>query len=107
MMFKMYDLIIIGAGPAGITAAIYAARKQLDFLTISKNIGGQTAISWDVENYTGYHFLTGAQLTEKFEEHLKDYKIKLHEGEEVLGIKKKKSYFIVKSDKATYESKDR
>ena len=48
----MYDLIIIGAGPAGITAAVYAARKKMDFLVITGNIGGQAAWSGDIENYT-------------------------------------------------------
>ena len=59
---KIYDLVIIGAGPAGITAAIYASRKRLDTLVISKDIGGQAALSGDVENYTGYQFISGPEL---------------------------------------------
>jgi len=73
IMDKIYDLIIIGAGPAGITASVYAARKQMDFLIITEDIGGQTAWSGDIENYTGYQFITGIDLTVKFEEHLKKY----------------------------------
>lgn len=42
LAMHIYDLIIIGAGPAGITASVYAARKKLDFLVISLDIGGQT-----------------------------------------------------------------
>lgn len=53
----MKDLIIIGAGPAGITAAVYAARKQLSFSVITKDVGGQAALSGDIENYTGYQFI--------------------------------------------------
>ncbi|PJA90605.1 MAG: thioredoxin-disulfide reductase, partial [Candidatus Levybacteria bacterium CG_4_9_14_3_um_filter_36_7] len=53
----MVDLIIVGAGPAGITAGVYAARKKIDFLMVSEDIGGQTALSSDVENYTGYQFI--------------------------------------------------
>jgi alkyl hydroperoxide reductase subunit F len=49
----MYDLIIIGAGPAGITAAIYAVRKRMDLLVITRDIGGQTNWTLNVENYTG------------------------------------------------------
>jgi len=49
----MFDLIIIGAGPAGITAAVYAARKKMNVLVITKDIGGQAALSGDIENYTG------------------------------------------------------
>ena len=53
----LYDLIIIGAGPAGITAAVYAARKRMNFIVITNDIGGQTAWSGDIENYTGYQFV--------------------------------------------------
>ena len=48
----MYDLIILGAGPAGITAAIYAIRKKMSFLIISENVGGQTLWTNNIENYT-------------------------------------------------------
>lgn len=102
---KVYELIIIGAGPAGITAAIYAARGKLDFLIISKDIGGQTLLSSEVENYTGYHFLKGSDLVKKFEEHLKDYKINLKVGEEVKDIKRKGKIFEVKTNKSKYFSK--
>ena len=56
----MYDIIIAGAGPAGITAAVYAARKKMKTLVITKNIGGYTAFSGTVENYIGYQFLSAA-----------------------------------------------
>jgi len=101
----MYDLIIIGAGPAGITASVYAARKKMDFLVISKDIGGQTAWSGDIENYTGYQFITGPELTVKFEEHMRKYGTGLKEGEEVTEIKKKGSVVSVKTDKGSYEAK--
>ena len=55
----MYDLIIIGAGPAGITASVYAARKMMSSIVITRDIGGQAAWSGDIENYTGYQFITG------------------------------------------------
>ena len=66
----MFEVIIIGAGPAGITAAVYAARKRMKLLVVSKDIGGQAAWSGDIENYTGYQFVSGPELTAKFEEHL-------------------------------------
>jgi len=100
----MHDLIIIGAGPAGITASVYAARKKLDFLVISLDIGGQTAWSGDIENYTGYQFITGPELTRKFEEHLRKYGIALKENEEVLGVKKTGEVFLVKTNKADYQA---
>lgn len=67
---NIYDLIIVGVGPAGITASIYAARKKIEFLVIAKDIGGQAILSADIENYTGYQFITGPELVQKFREHL-------------------------------------
>ncbi|MFC1540632.1 NAD(P)/FAD-dependent oxidoreductase [Candidatus Margulisiibacteriota bacterium] len=79
-MGNIKDLIIIGAGPAGITAAVYAARKKLDFSVITKDIGGQAAWSGDIENYTGYQFITGPDLAQKFREHLQNFDFDLQEG---------------------------
>jgi len=101
----MLDLIIIGAGPAGITAAVYAARKKMDLLVISKDIGGQTAWSGDIENYTGYQFVTGPELVAKFEEHMKKNNIALKENEDVTVIERKKDKVFVKTDKGEYEAK--
>jgi thioredoxin-disulfide reductase len=100
----MYDTIIIGAGAAGITAAIYAARANLRFEIISKDIGGLTLWSPDIENYTGYHNLTGIDLIEKFKEHMKDYKIKVKE-DAVTKVEKKNNNFVVKTDKEEFETK--
>lgn len=101
----MYDLIIIGAGPAGITASIYAARKRMNFLVLTKDVGGQAAWSGDIENYTGYQFITGLELTGKLEEHIRKYNIALKENEEVREIKKSDDRVYVKTDKFTYEAK--
>jgi len=111
----IYDLIIIGAGPAGITASVYAARKRMKFLVITKDIGGQAARSGDIENYTGYQFITGADLTAKFEEHMKKYGVETKEPEEVTGLsaiggsalggKKTNNGISVKTNKNTYEAK--
>ena len=72
-----YDLIIIGAGPAGITAGVYAARKQIDTLIITRDIGGQAMWSSGIENYLGYIYISGVELVQKFEEHLRTFDIKL------------------------------
>jgi len=93
----MKDLIIVGAGPAGITAAVYAARQKLDFSVITKDIGGQTAWSGGIENYTGYQFVSGPELAKKFEEHLKQYQFDLQEGMEVLKAERAKEGFTVKT----------
>ena len=83
------DLIIIGGGPSGITASVYASRKKMDFLMITKDIGGQAAWSSDVENYPGYQFITGPDLVAKFQEHMQKYGINLRENEEVVELEKK------------------
>ncbi len=101
----IYDLIIIGAGPAGITAAIYAARKKMDFVLISRDIGGQTAWSGDIENYTGYQFVTGPELVAKFEEHLRKFEIALKDSETVLELFKSGNIIKLKSDKSQYQTK--
>jgi len=102
---QIYDLIIIGAGPAGITASVYSARKKLNFLVISLDIGGQAAWSGDIENYTGYQFITGPELAQKFQEHMLKYDTVLKENEEVLGLKKSGKLFLVKTNKADYQSR--
>jgi alkyl hydroperoxide reductase subunit F len=101
----MYDLIIIGAGPAGITAAVYAARKKMSFLVITQDIGGQAAWSGDIENYTGYQFVTGPELVSKFEEHMRKYRIDTKEFEAVTDIERSDDVIKVKTNKGTYQAK--
>jgi len=69
---KIYDLIIVGAGPAGLTAAIYASRYGIKPLVISENIGGMAQEAWHVENYPGIPKITGKELMEKMQAHAKD-----------------------------------
>lgn len=72
-MKSNYDLIILGGGPAGMTAAVYAARRKLDTLLVAKVIGGQTAWSADIENYLGFNMVTGPDLVKKFYQHVKRF----------------------------------
>jgi len=69
----MYDLIIIGAGPAGISAGVYASRKQLKTLLITKEWGGQSIVSPDIQNWIGTKNISGDTLAKNLEEHLKAY----------------------------------
>lgn len=73
---EIFDTIIIGAGAAGITAAIYAVRKNLKVLILTKNIGGQAALSGDVENYPGFTMITGTELARRFREELMNFENK-------------------------------
>ncbi|MFH1837327.1 MAG: FAD-dependent oxidoreductase [Candidatus Omnitrophota bacterium] len=102
---KIYDLIIIGAGPAGITAGVYASRKKMDCLVISLDIGGQTIWSGNVENYTGYQFISGPELGAKFEEHIKKYNIPVKENEEVKAFTLSEGKYTVKTSKGEYSAK--
>ena len=65
MSYRVYELII-GAEPAGITAAIYAARKKMEFIALTTNIGGQVTLSSEVENYIGFQYISGEELSTKF-----------------------------------------
>lgn len=98
---RIYDLIVVGAGPAGITAAIYAARKRINFLVLTTNIGGQVTYSSQVENYTGFQYITGEELSAKFYEHLKHYSFNL-KMEEAKSIKPYNDLFSVKTDYSNY-----
>ena len=80
------DVGIIGAGPAGLTAAIYSSRKGLKTAIVSKDIGGQVAWTLDIENYLGYQFITGRELTAKFIEQVRQFPVPIV-NDEVTGIK--------------------
>jgi NADH-dependent peroxiredoxin subunit F len=79
----MHEVMIIGAGPAGMTAAVYAARKRLKTLLVSKDIGGQAIWASKIENYMGYQFVEGAELMRKFDDQVKLFPIDQMIGEEV------------------------
>jgi alkyl hydroperoxide reductase subunit F len=72
-VIPLYDVIIIGGGPAGLSAAVYSARKVLKTLLVSKDIGGQVAWTYDVDNYLGFSQVDTADLIAKFEEHVEKY----------------------------------
>jgi alkyl hydroperoxide reductase subunit F len=71
----LHDLIIVGGGPAGLTAAVYASRKMLNVLLIAQNIGGQVLYSLNVENYMGYQFISGPDLMDRFEKQVEKYNV--------------------------------
>ncbi|MFZ2189451.1 MAG: FAD-dependent oxidoreductase [Candidatus Magasanikiibacteriota bacterium] len=91
----MKDLIIIGASAAGMSAAIYAGRNNLDFLIVSKDIGGEVALSGKVGNWPGTITTTGTELAKNFHDHVKSINIQIDDGFEVTEIKQEKNYHIV------------
>ncbi|MBU1616631.1 MAG: FAD-dependent oxidoreductase [Candidatus Margulisbacteria bacterium] len=84
----LLDLIIVGGGPAGITASVYAARKKISFAILAKEIGGQAAWSGNIENYLGFQLISGPDLVKKFSDHLNQYKFDLREGSEAIRVEK-------------------
>lgn len=79
------DVLIVGAGPAGLTAGVYCARKGLKTLLVATAIGGQALESWAIENYMGYRMIKGEELMHKFEEQLTTQDVRL-ELDRVMGI---------------------
>ena len=102
---KLYDLIIIGAGPAGLSAGIYASRKGLSVGIIGEKIGGQVNDTSSVENYIGFEFVTGESLAESFSKHTKSLAIDMLEDVKVKEIKKNETFKIIADNYMTYESK--
>ena len=84
---KLYDVAVIGAGPAGLAAAIYAVRKNLSTILIAMDIGGQLGTTYEVANYPGFDLVTGPDLVQKFFEHVQRYGIEHLIGEKVTGIR--------------------
>lgn len=69
----MHDLLILGGGPAGVAAGVYAARKHLDTVLITKEFGGQSTVSDDIQNWIGDAHISGSDLAKKLETHLRTY----------------------------------
>jgi len=84
----MYDLMIIGGGPAGLAASVYAARKQLNTLLISIDIGGQVNKTLGIENYMGYQFIEGPELIDKFQTQVSQFPIDQKIGYKVSRLEK-------------------
>ena len=95
----MYELVIIGAGPAGMTAAVYAARKRLNALLLSKDLGGQVLWTTGVENYMGYQFIEGPELMQKFEEQVKQFPVEQKIGQGIAALSRLDGGFEVRTDK--------
>ena len=83
----IYDVAIIGGGPAGLTAAMYAARKNLSTILVATDIGGQLSTTRDVANYPGYEKITGPGLVQRLFAQAKQYGVTELIGERVVGVR--------------------
>jgi thioredoxin reductase len=104
----IYDLTIIGGGPAGVAAGVYAARKKLKTLFITKDWNSQSTVSEGIENWIGTVRISGADFAKSLEKHLKAYSkdvVDIHEGESCEKIEKTDAGFKIITSKGSYESK--
>lgn len=101
---KTYDLIIIGAGPAGLTAGLYAARYKLNVLIISSSLGGTMTEAHKIWNFPSYNEITGIELTKKMYEQIKSLNVEI-KNEIVTNIEKRKDIFEIKTQKNSYQTK--
>lgn len=91
----MFDLIIIGGSAAGSSAAIYAARRNLNFKMVTFDVGGEVALSGVVNNWPGIIEIQGFKLAQKFNEHVKSYGVQIDTGYKVEKIISEKNYHTV------------
>ncbi|MFA6461209.1 MAG: FAD-dependent oxidoreductase [Candidatus Woesearchaeota archaeon] len=104
-MKKIYETIIIGGGIAGCTAAVYAARKKMDFLLITENVGGQMWESVEIFNFPGINKISGADFSQRIQEQLDFNQIKIKSGVQVNKIVKKGKLFLLRTDSGDFFSK--
>jgi len=104
-----YDLAIIGGGPAGVAAGIYAARKKLKTVIIADKFSGQSVVATDIQNWIGTSSISGQELAKNMENHLKTYagdKIDIKGNQKVEDIKEiGKNVFEIKTKEETYQTK--
>ncbi len=101
----MYDLAIIGGGPAGVAAGVYAARKRLKTILIAETIGGQSTESQDVQNWIGTPHISGADMAKQLEAHLREYAgdvLELKIGERAVSVTKNEGSFSVQTAATSY-----
>lgn len=104
-MKKIYDLIIIGAGPAGLSASIYASRYKMDHLVFGMEQGGQMNEIYEIENWPGDISVSGKELIERMAMHVENYGVKV-QHEPIISIKKiEDNIFEIESPSTSYKAK--
>ena len=94
----MYDLVIIGGGPAALTAAIYAARKMLNTVVVTKDQGGQLLLTREIENWPGTISIGGYDLVQSFVKHVERYSVEQRVGRPVTAVRTDGENFVVEVD---------
>jgi len=99
-----YDLLILGGGPAAMSAAVYAARKMMNLAIITKDFGGQVRETSEVENWLGFQSINAKDLADSFEEHVKSFDIAVSLGTATTEVNKEADTFKVRTDSGTVYS---
>ncbi|MEK7131337.1 MAG: FAD-dependent oxidoreductase [Patescibacteria group bacterium] len=102
----MYDLIIIGGSAAGSSAAIYCARRKLNFKIVAMDTGGEVALSGEVGNWPGILSIQGFELAQKFTEHVKSYGVEIDEGWKIEKITRIKKHYTLTAANGAGETKE-
>ena len=104
-MSESFEMLIIGAGPAGLTAGLYGSRSNLKTVIIEKGVPGGELLNTDViEDYTGFEHIKGVELAELMERHARKFGVEIRTGEEVKSVRKVGDYFEVKTDEREYQA---
>ncbi|MCK9293243.1 MAG: FAD-dependent oxidoreductase [archaeon] len=104
MTENIYDLVVVGGGPAGMSAALYAGRYKMSTIMFTDSFGGTTSSAHKICNYPGIKEITGMQLMSDMTEQITDLKIPLY-YDKVVDIKKENDIFIVNTDQRTVKAK--
>lgn len=95
---EICDVMIIGGGPAGLNAALYAVRKELATTVVSTDVGGQMLLTNEIENYLGFSSISGFELTDKMNDHVRQYPVKFVTAHVKSLVKEENGYFVAHLD---------
>jgi len=104
----IYDLAILGGGPAGVAAGVYASRKRLTTVFITPSFESQSSVADDIQNWIGTISISGLDLAENLKKHLQAYAadiVTIREGESVTLVSKNGDHFSITTDAGSYEAK--
>lgn len=102
----VYDVVIIGGGPAALTAGIYSARKKLNALLLAQKIGGEQVLNiWTLENYPGIKSISGRDFMAVLQKQAQSFNLPIQEGEEALELLKKNNNFLITTKRGQYEAR--
>jgi len=101
----MYDLIIIGSGPAGMTAGIYAARREMKVLIIGKEVGGQMVWANEIENYPGFEKISAFDLINKFKQQTLNFGVEMKDDEVKQIERTNDGNFLLRTNRESFEAK--